>query len=60
MTPRAWCLPNTLIYTSKGLAERREWAKEERKLERAKQLLSLRFVKGRAGFTDTPTHTLNC
>lgn len=60
MTPRAWCLPNTLIYNSKGLTERQEREERERnKLERGKQLLSLCLVKGRAGYRRTPTHTLD-
>lgn len=72
MTPRAWCLPNTLNYISKGLTESgRE--REERMGEGikqsenwgkggGKQFLPLCLVKGRAFFflffiRHTPTHT---
>lgn len=65
VTPRAWCLPNTIIYNSEGLTERseREVRNGQRtETERGKQLLSLCLIKGWADFTNTNPHThlTNC
>lgn len=63
MTPRAWCLPNTVTYKSKGLIEREEKGAGStgKGLKQRKHLLSLRLLTGRAGCTDmhTRTHTHN-
>lgn len=63
VTPRAWCLPNTVTYKSKGLIEREEKGAGStgKGIKQRKHLLSLRLLTGRAGCTDmhTRTHTHN-
>lgn len=58
MTPRAWCLPNTVTYKSKGLIEREEKGAGStgKGIKQRKHLLSLRLLTGRAGCTDMHTH----
>lgn len=66
LTPRAWCLPSTIIYNSKGPTERQEageeWAREqngEKTGKRDNSFYHYALVKGRAGFTNTHPPTLN-